>query len=175
MHILLGLLSAAAIILVIVRRLKQATDVARGAGEIARDAHGFFRGLAWKRQAGKNILNTVEDPREAAAALLVAIAQYPGAMTEAETDTIRSNMMATFEASAAQADELIAHGQWLTKGAGDIGSLFRMLASVIERTCDMHQKQELINMLRETAIHRAQSSDVPSHEINRLEQRLLPR
>jgi hypothetical protein len=50
MHILFGILSVLGIVIMILWRINQAADAARGAGDTAAEAHSFFEG--WH---GKNV------------------------------------------------------------------------------------------------------------------------
>ncbi len=107
--------------------------------------------------------------------MLVGTAQYHGAITDSEIAAMRSGMMRAFGATQHQADELIAHGQWLTRQGGDLGTLFLKLTPAIDRRCGPKEKRELIDMLKSVADVRASRSDVPKQEIDRLARRILPR
>ena len=174
MHILLGILSALGVVALIVWRLNQAAHLARDVGDAAEETRGLFRRWAWRRKF-VNPIDQINDPREAASAMLVGVAQYHGAMREAEISQIRDGMMRAFGASRSQADELIAHGQWLTRGGGDLGTLFMKLLPVIDRNCGPKEKRELVEMLKAVAAVRAGHSDVPREEIERFDRRILPR
>jgi len=173
MHILLGLLSAIGIVVMVLWRINQAADVARGVGEAAADAQGFFRRMAWRQRANRDLIREIEDPREAAAVLLVGIAQYDGMMTEAEITTIKKSMMSAFNASPIQSDELIAHARWLTKDMGDLGSLFQKVTPVIVRSCNNEEKREFLGMLYKVASHSRDRTNVPTQVIAQLKTKIF--
>ncbi|MCB1491184.1 MAG: TerB family tellurite resistance protein [Rhodobiaceae bacterium] len=173
MHILLGILAVIGAAVMIIIRLNSAANAARQVGEAASEAHGFYRRLAWKRKSGKDPFATIEDPREAAVAMLVAVAQTSGVITEEEIATIRSQAIRTFDATPEQADELIAYGRWLTRDGPDLGNVFRKAAPVIERSCNDAEKRDLIAMLRAVADHSAERTNIPAYDIDQLERRLF--
>lgn len=92
-------------------------------------------------------MDLVDDPREAAAAMLVAVAQADGPLTEKERTVILGRMSETFSAKAAEAEELLARGRWLTRDSVDAGNVMRRLAGVIVKKCGPRERSELIAML----------------------------
>ena len=76
------------------------------------------RKLKFRNLARKNGLQVVEDPREAAAIMMLEVAQARGALTERQEAVIRAEMIQHFEFSEADAEGLIKQAGWLARDAG---------------------------------------------------------
>lgn len=175
MAIVLGLLAALAGVGVWWWRLQMAADAARGVADAAGEVRGFWRRMLWNRKAGRNQLDMVDDPREAAAAMLVVLAQYDGALTDAEQTLIKQQMHDTFDASGSEAEELLARGRWLARDTGvDPAQALRRLSGSVEKQLDIGERQELLTMLRSVVAGGAPST-VLDQAVAELERRLLPR
>src|SRR5262245_63114648 len=147
MHILVAIVSALGVVGVILWRLHMATQAAKGLAETANDARGLFRRWRWQRKFARNPLDLVEDPREAAVAMMVAVAQSDGAMTDRERQIIKAELVARIGATERQAEELLAHGRWLTRDVRDIDYCLDKLAPLIKRQCWPDQNRDVLAML----------------------------
>jgi uncharacterized tellurite resistance protein B-like protein len=176
MGIIAALLGAMAAVGVLLWRIQIASEAARNATEAVGEAQGLFRRLMWWRKASRNQLELVTDPREAAAAMLVAIAQYDGALTADEEALIKDEMRQAFEANEKETEELFVRGRWLTRDAGvDPAQTLRRLAPAVEKALAEEERRELLTMLRMAAGLGSASTSVPHRAIDDLERRLLPR
>ena len=84
MHILGILAAVLGVLVLILFRMQQAANAARDIVDVADDARSFFRRWGWRRRQVKHPLDTVDDPREAAAVMMVATAQSDGSISERE-------------------------------------------------------------------------------------------
>tara|TARA_R110000764_G_scaffold157940_2_gene245755 strand:- start:2763 stop:3392 length:630 start_codon:yes stop_codon:yes gene_type:complete len=99
-------------------RLRMARDGAREAVDLARSAANLPRRLAFKYRAGRNGLDLIDDPREAAAIMMMEVARARGGpLTERQNDTISDEIMRHFSFSQDEAHELVAHAAWVTNKA----------------------------------------------------------
>jgi uncharacterized tellurite resistance protein B-like protein len=128
-----------------------AAEAAKGIAETASDTRGVFRRWRWQRKLAKNPLDLVEDPREAAVAMMVAVAQSDGAMTDREQQTIMAELVARIGATERQAEGLLAHGRWLTREVRDIDHCLDKLAPLIKRQCSPDQNRDVLEMLYSVA------------------------
>jgi uncharacterized tellurite resistance protein B-like protein len=151
MHILVAVVTALGAIGVILWRLHMAAEAAKGLAETASDARGLFRRWRWQRKLASNPLDLVQDPREAAVAMMVAVAQSDGAMTDRERHVIIAELVARIGATERQAEELLAHGRWLTRDVRDIDYCLDKLAPLIKRQCSSDQKRDVLEMLHKVA------------------------
>lgn len=151
MHIL-GLLAAAiGVVVVILWRMQQAASAARDIADAANDTRGLLRGWLWRRKAITNPLDAVDDPREAAVALMAVVAGFDGAMSERERAVIEEQARTRFGATPSQAVELLARARWLVKDSADPAEVMRRLAPVIRKRLNAAEQAELIAMLEAVA------------------------
>lgn len=151
MHILAMLAAVLGAIGVILWRLRSAADATREIVDAANDAQNFFRRRKWQKRASGSSLDGIEDAREAAAAMMVSIAQADGAMTERERAAIVFGIVKYLGATSAQAEEFLSYARWLVKDTSDPAACFRKLAPVVRRTCTPGQIDELLVMLKSVA------------------------
>jgi uncharacterized tellurite resistance protein B-like protein len=104
--------------------MQQAANAARDSADVANDARGLFRRWSWRRKHAKHPLDTIDDAREAAAAMMVATAQSDGGITERERLAITAEMTKRFGATPEQAEALLARARWLVQDRNDAGGFF---------------------------------------------------
>ncbi len=167
MHILLAIVGALGAIGVLLWRMQMAANATRDIVESAHDAGRFFRSWRWRRKANANPLDLIEDPREAAAAMMVAAAQYDGSLSAREEAAIVAEMKYHFEADEKTARDLLARGRWLAKDANDLGQTFHRASAAVRRRCTLKELDDLVGMLREVAKADGEASDVVRIEIDR--------
>jgi uncharacterized tellurite resistance protein B-like protein len=168
MHILAALGAVLGVLLFVLFRMQQAANAARDVADAADEARGFFRRWAWRRRHAKHPLDTIDDAREAAAAMMVATAQSDGAITEREGQAIAAEMCKHFGATPTQAAELLARARWLVKDGADPGEVYRRLTPLILRTCGRPERSDLIEMLRNVANADGRVDEVVSQDIAKL-------
>src|SRR5262245_15060197 len=151
MHILVAIVSALGMVGVILWRLHMAAEAAKGLAETASDARGLFRRWRWQRKLATNPLDLIEDPREAAVAMMVALAQSDGAITDRERQVILDELVARIGATARQAEELLAHVRWSTRDVQDVDYCLDKLAPLIKRQCSPEQNRDVLEMLHAVA------------------------
>jgi len=165
MHILLALLAVAGVVGIILWRLHMAAEAARGLTQAAEEAHGLFRRWKWRRKLAKDPLDLIQDRREAAVAMMVAIAQSDGAVTERERRTILAEVVQRFGATGQQAEEFLAHGRWIVRDVRDVDRCLQKLAPMIQRTCTAEQVHELLEMLDRVAAAEAPPGTIESQAL----------
>ena len=151
MPFLLGLLAVLGALGMILWRLNQASGAARDLAETAGEMQGFFRRRKWQKKLANDPLQTIDDPRLAAAAIMTALALADGAITEAEQAVIVREMREKFGASGAAAEELLAHARWAVRDVAEVDTCVRRLLPVIEKTCGAQEREQLIEMLEAVA------------------------
>jgi len=160
MSILLGILAAMGTLGVILWRLNAAAEAAKGLAETANDARGLFRRWRWQNRFAADTLDLVTDPREAAAAMMVATAQYDGAMSEREREAILASITGVLGATAKQAEDLLAHARWLTRDSRDLDRCLMKLALVLQKSCTPDQCADVVAMMQRVADADGEPSDV---------------
>jgi uncharacterized tellurite resistance protein B-like protein len=167
MSILLALVAAIGTIGVILWRLQSAAEAARGLAETADEARGLFRRWGWRRKFAADPLDLIKDPREAAAAMMVALAQSDGAMTERERRVILQEIVRHFEATSKQAEELLAHSRWLVREVRDLDRCFLKLSPLIQHTCSPDQVRDILAMLENVAASEPQQNSIERDAVAR--------
>ena len=118
MQFILGILAFLVAIGVWSWRLRMARDGAREAADLARTAANLPRRLAFKYKAGRNGLDLIDDPREAASIMMMEIARARGGpLTDRQSDVISEEMIRHFNFTLDEAHELVAHAAWVTNKA----------------------------------------------------------
>lgn len=115
MHIIGIILAIVAGIALWQWRIRQAAETARELGNMAQTAANLPRKLAFKRKTGKSGLKLIDDPREAAAVLMLEIARADGEASVEAKQVMRQIMREEFEVDEADADALIVHAQFLLR------------------------------------------------------------
>jgi uncharacterized tellurite resistance protein B-like protein len=151
MHIILGLAALLGTVGVILWRVNQASEAARGLVDTADDVRGFLRRRKWQKKLASDTLQLIDDPRVAAAVMMVTLAQHDGAVTQAEQNVIINQMMEKFRSTASVADELFAHARWIARDVVDVDSCFRRVTHVVEKACGPAEREQLIEMLTAVA------------------------
>ncbi len=111
-------------------------QMARRGARVAMDAAGAIanapRRFAFKYRAGKAGISLIEDPREAAAIMMMEVARArEGPLTEAQARTIDEEIMRHFRFTRKEADELSAHAAWVTNSAPDPLATMRTLSQLV--------------------------------------------
>jgi hypothetical protein len=91
-------------------RLRAAAFAAEEVIGVANDARLFVRRAKWRRKVNADVLAAIDDPREAAAAMMVAVAQHDGLLSDNEQHTIRALIVRYFAVGADKTEEFLVRG-----------------------------------------------------------------
>jgi uncharacterized tellurite resistance protein B-like protein len=133
---------------------------------------GIFRRRKWRKKLAVDLLTEVQDPRMAATVMMVALAQSDGAITAAENTVIQRHVTGKLGATAAQSEDLIAHGRWLVRDVIDPDNTFRRLIPVIQKSCTPEEVDDLISMLEAVASANGKPGEIEEQAIDRLKRGL---
>ncbi|MFP4002964.1 MAG: TerB family tellurite resistance protein [Alphaproteobacteria bacterium] len=151
MHILIAILGAAAAALFFIYRIYLAVQAGREVADRIGDPRRFARRFRWARKVRGNPLETLEDPREAATVLMLAVARTEGELTDAARDTIRAQMRRYFGMSGEAAEAMLRQLAWMTREMTDITPRMRHLAALLRRHCTAAEREDVAAMLDEVA------------------------
>lgn len=171
MHILIALLGAAAAAF---WAFTYFVGAAREGREAIRDVHGAFRGAKWSRRVGKRLIETLTDPREAAAVLLFQIAAYDGAVTDRQRQAIVADMRKAFGADAETAEGLFAFARAATGQINDAANSLKKIVKPIEAACSPEERRQLIDMMLKAAEIEGPVSEVQNRLIVETRRLLFP-
>lgn len=132
MQILLGILGLLAAIAFWSWRSGMAREGARDAAGPARTAARAPGRIALKYKATRNGFSLIEDPREAAAIMMMEVARARGGpLTDRQAAVIDQEIMQAFRFSHAEAEALSAHAAWVTNNAPKPAETMRRLSQLI--------------------------------------------
>ncbi|MEM0986426.1 MAG: TerB family tellurite resistance protein [Pseudomonadota bacterium] len=117
MHIVGIIIAIVSGILIWQWRVRQAAETARELGDMVQTAANLPRRLAFKRKSGKSGLKLIEDPREAAAVMMLEIARADGETSAEAKSVMHTIMQEEFEIDPADADALTTHAAFLLRNS----------------------------------------------------------
>ena len=171
MHIL-GLIAAVMGTLgMVIWRLHRAAEAAKGLTDSVQELTSWWRRWQWLKKAQVDPITQVDDPRVAAVAMMVAVAQSDGVITDREQAEIRRQITAKFEAKGAAAEEMIVYARWLVRDVRDLDEGLRKLTPVM-RKLGAEQHRELVEMLGAVAAVAGPVGGIEVAAIERLERGL---
>lgn len=171
MHILIAILGAIAAAF---WAFTYFVGAAREGREAIRDAHGFFRGAKWSRKVDKRLIESLDDPREAAAILLYQIAAYDGAVTDRQRGAIVAEMRAAFGADEETAEGLFAFARMALGEINDAANSVKKIVRPIVDACTEDERRQMIDMMLKAAEIEGPVSDVQNRLIAETRRALLP-
>lgn len=127
-------------------RAQAAADTAKTVFDMASDAKAAARRFGYHRKHNKSPLDTVDDPRLSAAAMLVAVAKLDGDLSRDQVDGITRQCIETFEVDAAEAADMTAFGRWLSQH-GEPEEVLRRLARGLRGNLDGERVESLFGMM----------------------------
>ena len=174
MHILIGLAAIVGAIVFWVIRARMAADATRELVGAADDVRAAVRRFGFRKSAGRHPADLVEDPRLAAAGMLVAIAKMDGDLTQAQKQKVALECRASFRVDQKEAEEIAAYGRWLADQSSDPEDALRRLAARVLVLAPEEARRDLIGMLERVAeVEGGVSSDQRS-VIAHIRSRVLP-
>lgn len=141
MHILIAILGLVTAISVWYWRIRTLSRAARDGADLAKAAANLPRKLRFQNKLGKGGLQLVDDPREAAAILMLEIARAGGEVGKAHKSVMTEHMAREFELSEEDAESLVAHAAWLTREAPAAHVVAARMSDFILRSPGIGPKQ----------------------------------
>lgn len=147
---------------------------AREGQDALRDVKSPVRGAKGSRKTDKRLMDTMADPREAAAQLHHQTTAYDGAVTDRQRRAIIDDMRATSAAVEETAEKLFAFARAAIAGInGAPNSLGEILRPVLD-VCAVDERRRLIDQRLKTAEIEAPVSGIQHRLIADARRQLLP-
>lgn len=161
MHIIVAIVSIITFIGVWYWRLKVLGQAANEGLKAAETLANLPRKMRFRNKTRKGGLEIVEDPREAAAILMLEVARARGAITQKQEAAIRAEIMQHFEFSEEDAQSLIAQAGWLSQSAKTSDAVISRMADFVLKWPGMDRKEiiDLDSML--VYVSEAEGSPTP--------------
>ncbi|GGD09726.1 TerB family tellurite resistance protein [Aquisalinus flavus] len=148
MHFIIALLGLIAGATFWLYRIKRGADAGR---EVYDEVKGAVRRGQWSRKADARLIETLSDPREAAAILMVQIASYDGEVTASQKARIEAVMLDNFRCAPDEAQGLYSFGRMAVGQINDAANSLRHILRPIQQKLDATEKADLIEMLHAIA------------------------
>lgn len=166
MHIVIAIISVLGAAALLIVRLGMIARSGREIGDAAGDIMGAARRAKIRRQATASPLTTLEDPRDAVMALLVAITKTEGDLTDHQARFIER--LATEHLGFSNGKEALAHGRWLCQEAVDPGLVIQRVYPLVSTACTEEQKLDTVEMLEQVASIGSEPSPIQLQSIQKL-------
>jgi len=159
MHIVLGLLGLLAAIGAIAWRINMAMKGAEVIKDVAQTTANLPRKMRFKAKANRQRLSAVEDPREAAAILLLGMARAGGEVTKEHKQAIRSRMESEFGVTQTISEELLARASWYSANIADPADLVPRMTDFLVKHVSATELAQVSTMLE--AVARVEAEGAP--------------
>lgn len=171
MHIVLGVLAAiAGIIFYISWAARSASDLADSANELG----NLPRKLRYRKKAGKQGLDLVNGPVEAATVLMIAVARMDrlGRVTDTQSREIAEALVSDMQLERAYAEDLIVQMRSLSQHLNQPDSTLFPMIRILQQTIGRDDAKDLAAMLKRVAAVEGQIEPDQSSFIRRYEDRM---
>ncbi|MEL7486257.1 MAG: TerB family tellurite resistance protein, partial [Pseudomonadota bacterium] len=142
--------------------------------EAINDVRGAFRRGKWSRKIDQRLIESLDDPREAAAVLMYQVADYDGAVTDAQKAAIVDQMRTVFDADEETAHGLYAVGRMAVGQINDAGNNLSKILRPVKDMCTDEERQQLIGMLDAVSAVEGSATDAQKRLISEAQRILLP-
>ena len=151
MHILIGLLVLIGGIAFWLYRVKAAREQAGEGMDAANDVRLAARRLMYKNKHNTHPADSVDDPRLAAAGIVIAVATMDAPISQAEIAALTREAQAVFEISEREALDMVSFGRWVTEQCGTNDEAVRRLSKVVAKLAGAEAEPDLLRMIEAVA------------------------
>lgn len=151
MPVFAALLALAAGVIVYMIRARNAAYAARELADMATDVLGAARRFAFRRKAEMHPVESIEDPRLAAAALSVAFFELSQLPSSEERTALQHAISRHLARDFKESEDMMVLGHWLVAQCGTPQAAIARLARRLSRLDRAGQFQPLMAVLNETA------------------------
>lgn len=160
MHILLGILGIVGAAAFWIWRINAAAQAARELGDLAGEAANLPRKMRFRSKAKKRGLDVIDDPREAAAVMLLNAARAGGEVSVETKTLIRREMERAFDIGPDQSGELLSRAAWHSSGVLEPVDVVRRMTDFLVANVSREALADLATLI--ARIVSAESG--PAHE-----------
>lgn len=151
MPVILAILSAITIAGIWYWRMQAARDAANTLFDAANDVRLAARRFGFQMRNKTHPADCVDDPRIAAAGIVLAIAGMDSEVTQAETDTLLRQCQSKFDIDAKEAEEIVLFGRWLVGQCVNKDEAVRRLARRVAEKAGAAAAPDLMEMIDKVA------------------------
>jgi hypothetical protein len=169
MHIIIGVLTAAAGLIWALYRLQNS-----GVDLNAFNPFYWLRRRKWEKQLGTKAMHRLENPMEAAALLVAAVASCEAEVTRELRGEVTALFEEEFQIPNAKALELFSASMHLLREAGNLDAEVRPILAPCREKLNSEQIESLLRMLRRAADFEANAKPEKERIIQCVEKELSP-
>lgn len=151
MHIVMAILGVLGTAAFIVWRIHIASQAARDLADLAGEAANLPRKMRFRSKAKRRAVETIDDPREAAAVLIFGVAACAGPVSEPSRAAMTQDMAQLFEISEAEATELAARAAWHVGGMIDPLNVVNRLTDIVAEKAGNAALSSLASIIQASA------------------------
>lgn len=149
MHSLIGFLSILSFAVFLIWRVTGTVNALHQTGNIIGDLASQLRRWSFRRKAEPKPLSSIEDPREAALVLMVAIMKDRGALTEEQLQDLEN--WAENRLQFSNGEEMVARARWHARPFCESGAVLYRLAKPLAQSCNGAQRADVIDLVVKAA------------------------
>jgi len=169
MHIIIGILTAAAGLIWALYRLQNS-----GVDLNSFNPFYWMRRRKWEQQLGAKALHRLENPMEAAALLVTAVATYHTDITRELRSEVTELFSEEFKIASAQAGELFSASVHLLREAGSLEAEVRLILAPSKDKLNASQLESLLRMLNKAATFEPAAQEDKARIVQCVERELAP-
>ncbi len=160
MHILIAIVTIISAIGIWYWRLKMLSGAARDAADVAKTVANMPRRLRFAAMTRRSAADVTEDPIEAAFAILCAIAlARDDEISSGETRVLLEAGRVRFRLAPADAEAVIARGEWLARQVPRPAGLVRRMTDVLIASVPREAQADLAELLEDVVLSEGEPSD----------------
>ncbi len=148
---LLGLVALIGVATACWWRIRDARRTGAQPAAAPRDVRLNVRRLMHGNAGGAHPADAVDDPRLAAAGVIVAVATMDGPISQAEIGRMKRAVQETFEVSEREALDVISFGRWIAGECVTNSEAVGRLSKIVLRTAGPEAGPDLLRMVEEVA------------------------
>lgn len=147
MPVLLAIISAITVAGIWYYRMNAANKGARELLDAANDVRLAARRFGYKMRNKTHPTDTVDDPRLAAAGIVLAIAGMDSELTREEMDALIDQCLSKFNVDRTEAEEIVVFGRWLANSCNTKDEAVRRLSKRVLAKAGLEAATDLIDMI----------------------------
>ena len=151
MPVLLAIISALTVAGVWYYRMSAAKDTAGNLLDAANDVRLAARRFGYNMRNKTHPTDSVDDPRLAAAGIVLAIAAMDSELTKAEMDALIVQCQSKFNVDKTEAEEIAVFGRWLSTTTNTKDEAVRRLCKRVVAKAGQEAGPDLIEMIEKVA------------------------
>lgn len=128
MHIVIAILSILGAAYFWVHRIRNAGRAVGEIKDMADDVRLAARRFGFKRRVNVHPVETVDDPRLAAAGIIAAMAEMDAMATDDTLREMKIQAQSVFDVEATEAEEMVVFGRWIASQCGTKHEAVRRLS-----------------------------------------------